>query len=117
MKLSPSIELDARDVDQLLAELLTKRPGYWQEWRPATRGSDIALLQITARYLQGLGQRLNQAPNKNKLAFLDFLGLGLITAQSARAPIVFQLSAQAADTGRGTRGSATRARNGTTDHL
>src|SRR5262249_26023328 len=39
----------------------------------------------------------NQAPEKNKLAFLDLLGLGLVPAQSARAPIVFQLAPDGPD--------------------
>jgi hypothetical protein len=47
---------------------------------------------IFARYLYAIVQRLNQAPEKNKLAFLDQLGLSLVPAQPARAPIVFQVA-------------------------
>ena len=53
-----------------------------------------ALARIFARYLYAVIQRLNQAPEKNKLAFLDTLGLSLVPAQAARAPIVFELSAE-----------------------
>ena len=37
-------------------------------------------------------QRLNQAPAKNKLAFLDLLGFRLTPASWARSPIVFKLN-------------------------
>jgi hypothetical protein len=40
--------------------------------------------------LQTLIERLNQAPDKNKLAFLDLLGINLLPPQPARAPLVFQ---------------------------
>ena len=62
-----------------------------------TRGTvGAGLGSIFARYAQAVLQRLNQAPDKNKLAFLDTLGLGLVPAQAARTPLVFQLSAGAA---------------------
>src|SRR5215216_7689555 len=62
------------------------------------KGRDIAIAQIGARYLQAIVQRLNQVPDKNKLAFLDLLGVNLIAAQGARAPVVFRLSDKAPDT-------------------
>ena len=43
-----------------------------------------------ARYLQTLAERLERAPDKQKLAFLDMLGIGLIPAAAARAPVVFR---------------------------
>ncbi len=64
---------------------------------PSASGPDAALVQIVARYVYTILQRLNQAPDKNLLAFLDVLGIDLVPAQSARAPVVFRLSAQAAD--------------------
>lgn len=95
----PRVELDRRDAIQIVDDLLARRTGYLpeQDWMPSERGPDIALVQIFARYLQAIIQRLNQAPEKNKLAFLDLLGIQLIPAQAARAPIVFQLSAEAPD--------------------
>src|SRR5262249_22226580 len=57
----------------------------------------VALAQIAGRYVQAIIQRLNQAPGKNKLAFLDLLGLSLVPATPARAPVVFGLAANAAD--------------------
>jgi len=80
---------------------MARRPGYARAWllaqAGAEKGRDVAILQIVARYLQAIAQRLNQAPDKNKLAFLDLLGIDLIPAQAARAPMVFKLSGQAPD--------------------
>jgi hypothetical protein len=63
--------------------------GYVPEWQPGEQGADAALVQIFARYLQTILQRLNQAPEQKKLAFLDLLGLGLVPEQAAGAPLVF----------------------------
>ena len=97
MREKPALLLDNRDAMQVYRELLRRRLGYVPEWELSEPGAGSALAWIVARYLQAIIQRLNQAPEKNKLAFSDLLGLDLIPAQAARAPIVFQLSEQAAD--------------------
>ena len=91
----PSVELDPRDARQWLADILARRLGYTPEWLAPDKSAGAGLASICARYLEAAAQRLNQAPAKNKLAFLDLAGLYLIPAQAARAPIVFQLSEQA----------------------
>lgn len=91
------IKLDARDVARFVAEILARRPGYTPEWTPSESGLDAALAQIAARYWQAIVQRLNQAPEKNKLAFLDTLGVQLIPAQAARTPMVFRLAGNVPD--------------------
>lgn len=88
------IQIDPRDIERIVEELLARRLGYVQEWRPTGKGIDAALIQIFARYLNTIIQRLNQAPEKNKLAFLDLLGVSPAPGQAARAPIVFQPSQQ-----------------------
>lgn len=95
MKASLLPVLDPRIARQIRDELLARRPAYLPEWLPSENGPDAALAWIAARYLEMLLQRLNLAPEKNRLAFLDLLGIDLVPAQSARAPLVFQLSAQA----------------------
>jgi len=82
--------LDARDAAEMLRELLTRAPGYVPELKPASGRAAHALMQIFARYMQLTTERLNQAPEKNLLGFLDLLGVSLIPAQAARAPVVFQ---------------------------
>lgn len=89
--------LDSRDAPAFLAALLARRPGYVPEWQPPERGAEAAVMQTVARYLQTIAQRLNQAPGKNELAFLDLLGIRLVPAQAARAPVVFRLAPDAAN--------------------
>jgi hypothetical protein len=82
--------LDPRNAVQVFDELLARRPACVPEWIPAKEGPAQALLQIFARYMQAVIDRLNQAPDKNLLAFLDMLGISLIPARAARAPVVFE---------------------------
>ena len=93
----PTSQLDTRDAAEIVKELLARRLGYVPEWNPGEKGADTAIAWVFARFLQSIIHRLNQAPEKNKLAFLDLLGLGLVSAQAARAPMVFQLSDAAPD--------------------
>jgi uncharacterized phage protein gp47/JayE len=93
---TPSV--DSRDTNALLAEFENRRPGYVPAWNPPAKSAGAAMGPIIARFLSALLQRLNQAPAKNKLAFLDLLGLRLVPAQPARAPIVFSLTQGAAST-------------------
>lgn len=90
MKKKTTPILDQREEQQLFDELLRRIPSYAPGWIPGVQGPGRALLHIYARYLEVLVERLNQAPDKNKLAFLDLLGINLIPAQGARAPLVFQ---------------------------
>lgn len=90
MKHNGTPQLDERDAQAIVQDLLAWLPGYVPGWVPAKSGPGWAIIQIYARYLQALAERLNQAPDKNKLAFLDMLGINLLPAQAARAPVVFQ---------------------------
>jgi hypothetical protein len=83
--------LDGRDQAALLAELYRNLPGYTPAWSPQGGTASAALLRIFARYLEILVTGLNQAPDRNLLAFLDTLGISLLPAQGARAPLVFGL--------------------------
>lgn len=94
----PDIKLDARKSAEIVAEVLARRPGYVPAWSPGAQGADVAVAEIFARYLYAIVQRLNQSPDKNKLAFLSLLGVELIAPQAARAPVIFQLAEQSADT-------------------
>jgi hypothetical protein len=89
--------LDPRDAERILAELLQRRPAYLPHWtaKPGQRGQ--ALLRIFARYMELLVSRLNEAPDKNLLAFLDMMGISLIPARASRAPVVFESLPNAGD--------------------
>ncbi len=92
MIVRPSITIDPRDADALLADLQSRLPGYIRDWQPSPNDAGYALSRITARFAQAIVQRLNQAPDKNKLAFLDMLGEQPSPARASMAPIVFQLA-------------------------
>ena len=95
MTLPPALELDPRDAEALRLALVARRAGYVPEWLPSARGTDAAIEPLVARYVYTILQRLNQVPSKHLLAYLDMLGIGLVPAQAARAPIVLQLPANA----------------------
>jgi uncharacterized phage protein gp47/JayE len=95
MKVTPQPPIDQRDYLEIFEEVRARTPGYAPELN-LTRGTvGAGLGSIFARYAQAVLQRLNQAPDKNKLAFLDLLALHLTPPQSARAAMVFQLNDKA----------------------
>lgn len=97
MKPSNTPTLDPRTAADLMAELLERQSAWIPEMEPAPGEPGWALFQIFSRYGQGLIDRLNQAPDRNLLAFLDTFGINLITPQPARAPVVFTPVPNAAD--------------------
>ena len=90
--------VDERSVDTLLAEFQNRRHGYLPQWNPPAQTAGAAVGPIFARMISAILQRLNQALSKDQLAMLDLLGLRLVPAQPARAPIVFSLSKGSSDT-------------------
>ncbi len=89
--------LDSRTAATVAAALADLAPAYVPEISNAPGGPGWALLQILGRYTQAIVERLNQAPDKNKLAFLDRMGISLLPPQAARAPVVFQSIPNAGD--------------------
>jgi uncharacterized phage protein gp47/JayE len=92
MSVDSGIIIDPRDVDDVIDALDARSPGFVPGWAPGPLDPGRALTRIGARYAQAIIQRLNQAPAKNELAFLDGLGQRLAAARAARAPIVFRLT-------------------------
>ena len=92
----PRLDADDREQARIVQQILQRRLGYVPEWNPGERTPGAALARIAARYLATVLRRLNQAPEKNRLAFFDTLGVRLIPAQASRAPIVFQMAEGAA---------------------
>ena len=91
-------QLDERDVQQILRDLLVRKENYLPDWNLGDQGPGYALAQIHSRYLYAVLQRLNQLPQKLKLAFLDTIGLQLNGAQPARTVMVFQVAADSTST-------------------
>lgn len=91
--LTPSPQLDRRDLAAILSQARALAPFYTPDWDAAQEtGGGAVLLQVFARLLEGLIRRLNEVPRKNMIAFLDMLGVRLLPAQPARAPLTFFLS-------------------------
>jgi hypothetical protein len=88
--------LDPRTAHEIYEALLARLPAYVPDWVPAADQAENALFRVFSRYVEAILQRLNQAPEKNRLAFYDMLNIGLIPAQAARVPLVFKLGEDAA---------------------
>jgi hypothetical protein len=89
----------AGDVARQTRDLIKVYSPEWQEFDPATgqaTGVSGALIGVFARFAEIIIQRLNEAPGKNFLAFLDLLGAALLPPQPARAPLTFSLAAGSA---------------------
>ena len=84
----------AAEVADRARELLARFAPEWN--RTADDPLTSALIAIFARYAEIVIQRLNQAPQKNFMAFLDLLGASLAPPQPARVPVTFSLSAGSA---------------------
>ena len=89
--------LETRDRAALEQALRTRLPSYLPGWEPEPGGAGSALLAIAAHYLGALAERVNQAPDRNKLAFLDMIGINLLTARAARAAVTFATPASVPD--------------------
>lgn len=81
--------IDARPSEELMRGLLSRLPAFVPQWEPAPGGAGDALLWVYAEFLHALSERIAMAPAKNEMAFLDLLGLDVLPAQGARAPVVF----------------------------
>lgn len=86
-------KIDGRDSDAILREARRLAPFYTPEWKADDEsGGGAALLKIFARLLEGVIRRLNDAPLKHYIAFLEMIGVKLLPAVAARAPLTFILS-------------------------
>ncbi len=84
----------AVEISQQTRDLLKIYAPEWKESGASGRRDNLAsaLIAIFARYSEIIIHRLNQAPHKNFLAFLDLLGASLMPPQPARAPLTFSLA-------------------------
>jgi hypothetical protein len=70
---------------------------YTPAWTGAKEPGDpgYALIVLAARLVELLAERVNRVPEKNLLAFLDFVGVERPPGMPAEAPVTFLLSARA----------------------
>jgi Baseplate J-like protein len=67
-----------------------------ETWVAAGDQASAALIGIVARFGEIVIERLNQAPDKNLLAFLDLLGTTPLSPEPARVPLTFTVAAGSA---------------------
>ncbi|MFL6414179.1 MAG: hypothetical protein ACJ74Y_00695, partial [Bryobacteraceae bacterium] len=93
--LSPP-DLEHRSAEQFSAEVRSllgrELPGWPVSGHKAEAGE--ALVRIFGHLCGTVADRLNRAPYKNLLAFLELQGISLGAAQAARVPLTFQLTEQ-----------------------
>lgn len=88
-RISPP-KIDPRTASDLLARLRAMAPHYTREWSAKDEDDPgVALLHIFSFIAEGVISRLNRAPERNFLAFLDMLGIRRLAATPARAPVRF----------------------------
>ena len=81
-----------------LAEIKKKAPFYVPEWNTEDeRDFGISLSRIFADMTDAITSRLNEAPHKHFLSFLEMLDSSLIPANPARVPLTFILSEGASE--------------------
>src|SRR5260370_39660620 len=66
----------------------------WKKRYPTYEGTGLeaALFHMFGRFAERIIERLNQAPDKNFLAFLDLLGASPLPPQPASVPLTFTLA-------------------------
>lgn len=89
--------LEPRDEDAFATAVEERVAGYVPGLVIGDSGPGAALVRIFARYAKVVADRVNQAPDKNRLAFYDQLGIELLTAQASRAPVAFTALANVGD--------------------
>lgn len=91
-------QVDARKAADIAAQLRKLLPRYVPAGLDCAQDRQLtnALVHVFSRFGEILIDRLNKAPEKNFLAFLDLLGVSNLPQQGAMAPLTFYLSAGSA---------------------
>src|SRR5215471_10548919 len=91
----PAPKIDPRSYEEIVQQTSALVRHYTTNWQPSNSDTDAgaALIRIFGRLVEQVIERLNQAPEKNFLAFLDLIGVQIFPPTPARAPLTFQLAA------------------------
>jgi hypothetical protein len=93
-------DIDPRSYDKIVAqtEQLAEELSGWKppggDGQPDGTDAGLALIRIFGRFAELVVQRLNRAPDKHYLAFLNLIGASPVPPRPARVPLTFQLSAE-----------------------
>ena len=85
-------DLDDRTYEQIRSELLLRIPRYtpeWTDWNESDPG--VTLIELFAWLAESIGYRLNQAPERCLLTFLEVLGIGPEPARAASTDLTFMV--------------------------
>jgi predicted phage baseplate assembly protein len=86
-------EILKKDSDSIADELIRKIPAYTPEWVPAgDTDPGVTLVRIYANLVDITIRRLNAAPGRQFLSFLESLNITLHPALPARVPLTFLLA-------------------------
>ncbi|HYV10456.1 MAG TPA: putative baseplate assembly protein [Pyrinomonadaceae bacterium] len=89
----PAPVVDGRRFESLLRELRQFAPHYVPDLNLSVEeGVGVALMKIAAQLAEKIAVRLDQAPQKHFVAFLDQLGINLLPARPARVNVTFRLA-------------------------
>ncbi len=86
--------VDPRDMQAVIRKMREMVPFYTPEWRftPEDPDAGTALFLLFADMLMNNRERLNQVPERNFIAFLNMLGVGMAQARPAETFLTFELS-------------------------
>lgn len=91
-------EICKLDADTTMQEVRKKAPFYVPEWNTEDeKDFGIVLSSIFSGMVDSISSRLNEAPKKHFLSFLEVINTSLIPASPARAPLTFVLSEGASE--------------------
>jgi baseplate J-like protein len=85
--------VDGRRVERFIRELKAAAPHYVPDMSLADANPGVALIQIFAHLAELVDVRIDRAPDKHFVAFLDSLGILPLPARAARAAVAFRLAA------------------------
>ncbi len=89
----PLAKINKSTANDIAARLRAMAPHYAPGWSARDEGDPgVGLLQVFSFLAEGVISRLNRAPKRNFIAFLDMLGIRRLPATSARVPIRFLMS-------------------------
>ncbi|MGG6297740.1 putative baseplate assembly protein [Leptolyngbya sp. AN02str] len=87
--------IDQRTYEDIVEQTktLVERSSDWDAPKPPNQAdAGLAMIRLFAHLAKQVSDRINQAPEKNFLAFLDLIGIELQPPQPARVPLTFTLA-------------------------
>ncbi|MGI9303720.1 MAG: hypothetical protein ACR2RB_13620, partial [Gammaproteobacteria bacterium] len=88
--------IDKRKREDIVAATEKLARAYATNWKPPAGGKldpGLALIHIFARFAELGIERINKAPEKNLLAFLNLIGTEVSPPRPARVPLTFRVAA------------------------